>query len=65
MFEGQYTCRQYSTVLDMTLEAAAVRERLPEIVFPLLQPFYELFDFFKLPVTLVQEELAKMRSGRF
>ncbi len=65
MLEEQHVCRQYSTVLDATIEAAAVRERLPEIVFPLMQPFYELFDFFKLPMSLVQEELAKMRSGRF
>jgi hypothetical protein len=65
MFEGRNISRQYTTVLDTTVEATTIRDRLPEIVFPLMQPFYELFDFFKLSMSLVQEELAKVRSGRF
>ena len=65
MFEGRHTCRQYSMVLDATVDVKAVRERLPEIILPAMQPFYELFDFFKLPASLVQGELAKMKSGHF
>ena len=65
MFEGRNTSRQYSTVLNTTVEASMIRDKLPEIALSLLQPLYELFDFFQLPMSLVQEELTKMRSGRF
>jgi hypothetical protein len=58
-------CRQHAIVLDSTVEAKSVQDGLPEIVHQLLTPLYELFDFFELPMTLVQEELAKMKSGRF
>jgi hypothetical protein len=61
MFEGRDICRQYSTVLDATVEAQTIGDRLPEILFPLLQPLYELFNFFKLPMSLVQEETARMK----
>jgi hypothetical protein len=58
-------CRQHSIVLDTAVDASRIRDNLSEIVFALLQPLYELFSFFKLPMTLVQEEIAKMKSGRF
>ena len=65
MFGRRYMSRQYSMVLDTTIEASTIRDKLPEIELQLLQPLYELFNFFKLPMSLVQEEIARMTSGRF
>jgi hypothetical protein len=38
---------------------------LPEAVFSILSPLYELFDFFKLPKRLVEEELREMSRNTF
>jgi len=65
MFPGRDICRQHAIVLDTTVDASTIQDRLPEIVHSLLVPLYELFNFFELPIVLVQEELAKMKSGRF
>jgi hypothetical protein len=35
----------------------ALPDALPELVFAILAPLYELFDFFRLPKRLVEEEL--------
>ena len=37
-----------------------VRDNLAEILHPLLLPLYERFNFFKLPFSLVEEELASL-----
>lgn len=42
-----------------------VENNLAEIIHPLLSPLYELFGFFELPFTMVEEELESMRQGRF
>jgi Putative DNA-binding domain len=57
--------RQHAIVLDATVDPSEIQDRLPEIVQGILAPFYELFDFFQPPATLVPEEIAKMRAGRF
>jgi transcriptional regulator with XRE-family HTH domain len=64
LFDGR-VARQNDIMLRTTVEAASIVPNLPEIVHPLLAPLYALFDFFDLPVTLVTEELAKMRRGNF
>lgn len=62
---GQRVCRQHSIVLNATISASAIKDGLPEIVHATLAPMYELFNFYQLPMTLVQEEITKMKSGRF
>ena len=64
VFENR-TARQESITLRTKINADAIATNLPEIVRPLLAPLYSLFDFFNLPMDLVTEELARMRSGQF
>jgi hypothetical protein len=64
-FDRTDLSRSYSMVLNTTVEASTIRDKLPEIEFELLKPLYELFNFFKLPISLVQEEITKMTKGRF
>ncbi len=40
-------------------------DALPEIVFSVLEPLYNLFDFFQLSKRLVEEELRDMRRNQF
>ncbi len=42
-----------------------VRDNLAEILYPLLLPLYERFNFFKLPFSLVEEELGGLLSRHF
>ena len=65
MFPSRDICRQHAIVLDTTVDASTIQDRLPEIVHSLLVPLYKVFNFFALPMALVQEELAKMKLGRF
>ena len=59
------TARQHSITLSTHVETSALDANLPEIVHPLLEPLYALFDFFELPVQLVVDELTRMRANRF
>ena len=54
--------RQDSITLTTHVESETIDGNLPEIVHPLLSPLYALFDFFELPMELVVDELARMRS---
>ncbi|HEX2816919.1 MAG TPA: RNA-binding domain-containing protein [Phenylobacterium sp.] len=51
--------------LEATLRADQIAERLPEILFDFLTPLYALFDLFVLPKSLVDQEVQKLRAGRF
>lgn len=42
-----------------------LRDNLAEVLHQLLTPLYERFNFAQLPITLVEEELERMRAGRF
>ena len=50
---------------EETIALSALSDALPELVFKILFPLYELFDFFKLPKRLVEEELSSMRRNQF
>jgi hypothetical protein len=54
---------------DILLQARAtpgqVRDNLAEIMLQLLTPLYERFNFVRLPMSLVEEELQRLRQGRF
>ena len=41
-----------------------IEDTFVEVLHGLLVPFYECFDFFKLPLQLVGEEVEKLRAGR-
>jgi len=56
---------QNSITLSTHVETQSIESNLPEIVHPLLSPLYELFDFFELPMQLVVDELARLRSRKF
>jgi hypothetical protein len=58
-------CRQDSVALETVVEISAIRDQLPDVLFTLLRPLYEMFNFFRLPKLLVQEETTKMKSGSY
>lgn len=64
LFPGHSTT-QGSYEATETVGVSALPDALPELVFAMLAPLYELFDFFRLPKRLVEEELAEMRKSRF
>jgi hypothetical protein len=56
--QDTFQCRQ-------TVSIAAVPSALPEVVFSILDPLYQLFDFFSLPRRLVETELQKLTAQTF
>ena len=62
---NEYRSRQNEIRLQTTIEATSIAPNLPEIIQPLLAPLYALFNFFDLPMSLVSEELTRMRSSNF
>ncbi len=55
---------QDKIVLQSHVDASAIDPNLPEILHPLLEPLYALFDFHQLSLQLVTEELAAMQGRR-
>lgn len=53
-------------VVTATASVAAnqIGATLPEVVATLLEPLYGVFDFFEVPLRVVEEELDEMRRGR-
>lgn len=63
--EGRYSATQDEYKAVERVAVAALPDALPELVFRMLAPFYELFDFFKLPKRVVEDELASLRRSQF
>ena len=63
LFEG-HVARQDAITMATVVEALAIDANLPEILHPLLEPLYALFDFFQLPAALVVNQTAEMRGTR-
>ncbi|MCR4376539.1 MAG: helix-turn-helix domain-containing protein [Rhodospirillales bacterium] len=59
-----HRCRIGEVENSVVCEAAQVRERLEDLVYELLVPVYESFDFFELKRHLVKEELSKLQKDR-
>ena len=59
------TIQQEEYEKSLSINPRTVENELPELVFSILSPLYELFGFFDLPHQLVVEELASMRRNRF
>ena len=62
---GGHTSHQDTYRGTLTVRADQITDALPELVGQLVTPLYEVFDFFRLPASLVSEELSRMRSNRF
>jgi hypothetical protein len=60
---GDHSAAQADYETTRSIALAALPEALPELVFAMLAPLYEHFDFFELPKRLVEEEVAKMRTS--
>jgi Putative DNA-binding domain len=65
LFLGDFHAAQGTYVSTQTVALSALPGALPEVVFAILAPLYELFDFYKLPKRLVEEELASLQRNRF
>jgi hypothetical protein len=60
-----YRASQDQYQVTRTIAVASLSDALPALAFSVLAPLYELFDFFRLPKRLVDEELASMRRNTF
>jgi hypothetical protein len=60
-----YRAGQDQYEVTKTIAVASLSDALPELVFSVLAPLYELFDFFRLPKRFVDEELASMLRNTF
>ena len=58
-------CHADSVKLNTLAALQQVRDNLAEVVHSLLIPLYERFDFYQLPLQLVQRELHEMQSRTF
>jgi hypothetical protein len=62
---GEYACHQATYEATQTFAVSAAQDVLPEIVFAILSGLYELFGFFRLHKSLVEQELATLRGRTF
>jgi hypothetical protein len=56
--------RQDTVVSYVSAVAEQITPTLAEVLQELLEPLYTAFDFFEMPLTVIEEELAQMREGR-
>lgn len=62
---GGHVCRQGEVSLSSVVTPTQLRENSPEVLHELLTPLYEQFNFFRLPMELVEAELARLTQHRF
>jgi hypothetical protein len=60
-----YAALQNSHAAESIVSLSRISDNLPEIVFQLLEPLYQLFDFWRLPQKLVQDELLDLKRYTF
>lgn len=65
MFTHHRICRDDTIELTTQATARQIDDNLVEILHTMLCPLYERFDFYELPLRLVQEEVERLRNGRF
>lgn len=61
---GDRVAREDSVVSYVSAAADEITPRLPELLQQLLVPLYTVFDFFDMPLRVIEEEIAQMREGR-
>lgn len=57
--------RTDEVLLETTASLVQLRDNMVEVIHSLLIPLYEVFNFFPLSQALVEEELERMKQGRF
>jgi hypothetical protein len=62
---NEYRAAQDTYEATQTVALDALPQALPELVFAILGPLYELFDFFQLSKRLVEQELASLQRNTF
>ena len=60
-----HQAQQDSYDATQTVALDALPLALPELVFAILSPLYELFDFFQLSKRFVEKELASLLKNQF
>ena len=48
-----------------SVSVSQLRNNMVEVIYKLLKPLYEIFEFSQLPFSLVDEELSRLRQGSF
>jgi hypothetical protein len=61
----KYDAEQNTYEAMQTVALHALPHALPEVIYSMLAPLYELFEFFRLPKRLVEEELASLQKNVF
>jgi hypothetical protein len=65
MLFDRHKCESSNLKSKMTFKASDASNILPELLLPFLKDLYALFNFFELSKRLVDEEIQRLRSGRF
>lgn len=60
-----YEASQDKYSAEEVVSVRSASEALPEIVYAMLRPMYELFDFFQLSKSTVEKQLADLTRNRF
>jgi hypothetical protein len=58
-------CHDSEVASSLEMEPEEVDQNLPELLRSVLTPLYERFDFFEMPLAVIQREVARLRGGRF
>jgi hypothetical protein len=53
-----------AVVQYLQVRADEISGTLPSLLEQLLTPLYAQFDFFEMPLNVIEDELAEMRTGR-
>lgn len=62
--DGSRRARENAVVSHVEVSADSISPNLAAILQQLLAPLYAVFDFFQMPLNVVEEELARFRSPR-
>lgn len=61
---SDWKCYQSIVTSELLIPAGDIVEQLPEVVKEIPNPLYEAFDFFDMPISVMREELERMRGKR-
>jgi hypothetical protein len=64
-FSRRRVCHQAEFSNGGTIAVAAIPDALPEVVFDILKPLYELFEFYHLPKRVVETELSRLLAHTY
>jgi hypothetical protein len=70
LFEWRYLSHDRECFVDAVkmqgqARASVIEDNLAEVIFPLLKPLYDAFDFTPLSPSMVSTEIAKYRNNRY